>query len=283
MAKHFFFLLSITFLFAIANADQSPQSNITKGTIIYTNSAKNFWPSHSGHFAFGFYNSGANVFRVGIWLVGSPKNTILWTAARNDPGVPAGASLAFAEDGRVLVRGPAGEILLVIVEPTQMPSVASMLDSGKFVLYTSNSEIVWSSFDYPTNTLLVGQTLERGKSLYSSLSETNDSIGNFRLLMLGDGNLIAIPVRIFPDYASDGRLYLQNSTGGTVQNIFNGGYSVEDTVFYRATFDIDGVLRLYRHRIGAAAIVPSMVQTQFAFALQASSPLIPSKRIKGVC
>ena len=54
-----------------------------------------------------------------------------------------------------------------------------MHDNGNFVLYDSNSRIIWQSFDHPTNTLLPGQRLPPGKEIFSSASETDYGRGIF--------------------------------------------------------------------------------------------------------
>lgn len=69
-------------------------------------------------------------------------------------------------------------------------SFASMLDSGNFVLYNNRSDMVWSSFDFPTDTILVGQSLDSGSKLISSVSETNCSTERFCLNMQVDGNIV---------------------------------------------------------------------------------------------
>ncbi|KAJ0040001.1 hypothetical protein Pint_27184 [Pistacia integerrima] len=128
-----------------------------------------------------------------------------------------------------------------------------------------------SSFDHPKDTLLVGQKLVQGSFLYSSVSKTNQSIGKFKLSMQKDGNLYAFPVESIPEgkyvywtsnapgagrnvslnLEHDGRLYLRNaSTGSDVKNLTEDGNSVNVTILYRATFDVDGILRLYQHQIG---------------------------------
>ncbi|KAK9195782.1 hypothetical protein WN943_003907 [Citrus x changshan-huyou] len=236
---------------------QTPQSNITTSSTLYTNSSPNFWPSPSGHFAFGFYPTG-NGFRAGIWLIGSgPANDIIdvWTARRTDPVVSSGAALQFSVDGsKVLLRNSNGEVQL-IAEPTRTAVAAAMLDSGNFVLCDSSSQTVWASFDHPTDTLLVGQKLAKDSELYSSMSLTNQSIGNFKLWMQSDGNLNAFPLRSIQDdkygywssYTSGaghnvtlnldqyGILYLGNSTGFIVKNLTDGRPSVNGTTLYRAT------------------------------------------------
>jgi hypothetical protein len=159
---------------------QSLQSNITTSSTLYTKSTPNFWPSSSGHFAFGFYLSG-NGFTVGIWVVGSLKNTIVWTPRPNVSAVSPGAALVFSIDGRLFLLSSTGQVQRPLAQTTQAAAVASMHDSGNFVLYNSSSKIIWASFDYLTDTLLVAQKLVPKKILYSSISKTDTSIGNFKL------------------------------------------------------------------------------------------------------
>ena len=45
---------------------------------------------------------------------------------------------------------------------------AAMLDSGNFVLYDNDSNVIWESFDFPTDTILGGQNLS-SKELVSSV------------------------------------------------------------------------------------------------------------------
>jgi hypothetical protein len=262
-------LLLLFCLFSIRKA-LSLQPNISSGSTLYTNSTPSFWPSPSGHFAFGFYPTG-NGFKVGIWVVGSPKNTIVWTSRRNDPVISPGAALVFSTDGRLLLLSSTGQVQPV-AETTQTASVASMHDSGNFVLYNSSSKIIWASFDSPTDTLLVLQKLVPENMLYSSISETDTSIGNFKLSLNRDGSLYAFPIRSLQDVkyiywssfsksigrnltlnlAADSRFYLSSSSGLAVLNLTAGGHLVDGSkVLYRATFDVDGILRLYRHQMGS--------------------------------
>lgn len=284
MAKRIYIFLLIVYLLSKSKA-QSPQSNknITPGSTLYTNSIPNFWLSASGRFAFGFYPSG-NGFRVGIWIVGSSSPTnntiVVWTARREDPVVSSGAALQFSVDGsRVLLRNSNDEVQS-IAELNKSAVAASMLDSGNFVLYDSGPRIVWASFDQPTDTLLAGQKLSQNTALRSSTSLTNQSVGNFELSMEPWGSLTAFPKISLPrtkyaywssftdsaagqnvtlNLGGDGRLYLENSTGYTVKNLTEGGLSVNRTNLYRATFDVDGIFRLYQHQVGTNGSLSSKI------------------------
>ncbi|KAJ4715255.1 Receptor-like protein kinase 1 [Melia azedarach] len=280
MAKKFCLLFIVLFIFLLSESEaQSPQANnITPGSTLYTNSTPSFWSSPSGHFAFGFYRNG-NGFRVSIWLVGSPKNTVVWTARRRDAVISTGAALSFSTEGRIVLRSFSGEIQL-IAEPLEKAVIASVLDSGNFVLYNSNFKIVWASFDEsPTDTILVGQKLAKDTALYSSVSASNQSVGNFNLWMQAGGNLNAYPVRSIQEgqygywssftaglgknlalnLEQDGRLFLGNSTGFIAKNLTEGGLSVDSTTLYRASLDVDGIFRLYQHQIGTKGSLNSKI------------------------
>ncbi|KAH9717725.1 non-specific serine/threonine protein kinase [Citrus sinensis] len=257
MAKRIYIFLLIVYLLSKSKA-QSPQSNknITPGSTLYTNSTPNFWLSASGRFAFGFYPSG-NGFRVGIWIVGSSSPTnntiVVWTARREDPVVSSGAALQFSVDGsRVLLLNSNDEVQS-IAELNKSAVAASMLDSGNFVLHPA---------------------------LRSSTSLPNQSVGNFELSMEPWGSLTAFPKISLPrtkyaywssftdsatgqnvtlNLGGDGRLYLENSTGYTVKNLTEGGLSVNRTNLYRATFDVDGIFRLYQHQVGTNGSLSSKI------------------------
>ncbi|XP_042016423.1 G-type lectin S-receptor-like serine/threonine-protein kinase LECRK3 [Salvia splendens] len=143
-----------------------------------------------------------------------------------------------------------------------------MLDNGNFILYDSNSRIIWQSFDHPTNTLLQGQRLPPGKVLFSSASETDYGRGIFKLSMQGDGNLVQYPV-ISPSSAayayystgtagaggnvslnldSDGRLYLLNGSL-PLRNISRGRFPTQGSINLMR-LDVGGIFRIYSLSLG---------------------------------
>ncbi|XP_060182847.1 G-type lectin S-receptor-like serine/threonine-protein kinase LECRK3 [Lycium barbarum] len=215
-------------------------------------------------FAFGFYEQTIG-YAVGISIVGMPKKTAVWTANRNNPAVLSSAVLLLTSDGLILQVG--GKEIFVI-NPSQAIASASMLDTGNFVLYNSDHDIIWQSFDSPTNTLLPGQHLSAGQELFSSASEADDSFGIFRLKMQNDGNLVQYPVQTPDDapYAyfatetntpgnnvtlnldDDGHLYLLNSTI-SILNLTKGGYPRERTIIYLMKIDVDGIFRVHSHSL----------------------------------
>ncbi|KAJ0017950.1 hypothetical protein Pint_12070 [Pistacia integerrima] len=251
----FFLLLSANFL----ATTQQGHFNTSLGSSL-TPTRNSSWLSPSGFYGFGFYQQG-NGFCVGIFIAGIPQKTVVWKANRDSPPVPANVTLLLTGGGRLILQSAEGEETSIVNTPEPVAK-ASMLDSGNFILYNSDEEIIWQSFRNPTNIVLPGQGLLAGEELYSSVSETDQSTGIFRLKMQHDGNLVQYP-KDTPDssayayYSSstygrgdnvslnlDGHLYLLNYTGFTIKNLVPGGYSTEETI-YLMKVDADGIFRLY--------------------------------------
>ncbi|XP_074337646.1 G-type lectin S-receptor-like serine/threonine-protein kinase LECRK2 [Apium graveolens] len=196
MANSHFILLLLLFAICCVAAQQRRSSKIGQGSFL-TLAGNSSWLSPSGLFAFGFYQQKINQYRIGIFLAGFPLNkTVVWTANRNDPFYVSGSTLRLTTDGRLVVeqQTPNSITIADIVKLDQSISSASMLDSGNFVLYNSSQEMIWQSFDHPTDTILPGQILSNGQELFSSMSESDHSTGIFRLKMQSDSNLVLYPV-----------------------------------------------------------------------------------------
>ncbi|XP_073099801.1 G-type lectin S-receptor-like serine/threonine-protein kinase LECRK3 [Elaeis guineensis] len=260
--SYILFLSIFSSAFALGAA-QPRQSNISLDTSLHTTTNPTSWHSPNGRFAFGFYPEGTG-FSIGIWLVPSPENsTVIWTADRDDPPVTKDAVLKLTTEGLKLLLQNSEERLISNISTGNNASSASMLDSGNFVIYDSNSDVIWETFDHPTDTIMAGQVLGAGSQLVSGASETNHSSGKFHLILLNDGNLVLYPVAS-PDGSEDsyydsqtsgkgyqslnlddkGWLYLLNDN---VTYNLTSGYQSGTALVYRATLGVDGIFRLYSH------------------------------------
>ncbi|KAM6559843.1 hypothetical protein CsatA_029082 [Cannabis sativa] len=218
-----------------------------------------YWLSNSGQFAFGFYKQG-NGFAIGIWFDKIKEKTVIWTANRDQQQpLPQSTTLVLNDFAN-------------FVSPDQPAASASLLDSGNFVLYNSDSEAIWQSFENPTDTLLSGQILETGKELVSAVSVSNHSSGEFQLIMQTDGVLVLypaikdhleyhaywdtgtywkVPPKISLSLRPNGQLELLNSTSkASVYTLHPANWiHPMNHVSFRLTIDVDGILRLYSHSL----------------------------------
>uniref|UniRef100_A0A7N2MS31 Receptor-like serine/threonine-protein kinase n=1 Tax=Quercus lobata TaxID=97700 RepID=A0A7N2MS31_QUELO len=254
-----FFLLSSIFT---VNAQQG--KSIVKPGSILTPTTNSSWLSPSGLYAFGFYKQG-NGYAVGVFLAGIPQKTVVWTANRDNPPVSTQVTLNFTSDGRLVLQSAQGtETSVANFDPA---SSASMLDTGNFVVYNSDNQSIWESFQNPTDTLLPTQRLLPNDSvvLKSSVSESNQSTGRFRAVMQQDGYVALYPVgtNLTLEYGywstsngvpngnlnldDQGLLYVTNSIFNlTVSQSRN---SAKGTVLYRLRMEDDGFLRLYSYNL----------------------------------
>ncbi|KAF5201654.1 G-type lectin S-receptor-like serine/threonine-protein kinase LECRK1 [Thalictrum thalictroides] len=148
-----------------------PFNNITIGSSIYTSSSSSnqtsnssYWLSPSGVFAFGFYPLCYNCdqYNVAIWI-NRPSNKVVVWSNNNEP-IYSGSSIQLSHDGVFTIHQLAADSTTTtkpLFNHTLGPATyALMQDTGNFVVYNSDSNIVWQSFDYPSDTILQGQTLK---------------------------------------------------------------------------------------------------------------------------
>lgn len=261
----------ILFLFSYANGRAQPilSQSISRNSSLYPKRNPTSRRSPSGYFASGFYQEGQG-FSVAIWLSdGTPDKRVVWTANRDDPPVSANATLVLTDDGKLALIVQGGQTKSIAGELSgRLIYSASMLDNGNFVLYSSNSKIIWQSFDHPTDTILPGQRVLPSiwLILESSVSRANHTTGGFRLI-LASGGLWLAPngtpennVGYYWRFNSDnvfnlnlddnGHIYLVTSNNAILSNLTDGWPSSNGTVvIYRATLDQDRIFLLYSHSI----------------------------------
>ncbi|TYJ38926.1 hypothetical protein E1A91_A04G028700v1 [Gossypium mustelinum] len=145
--------------------------------------------SYGNAFELGFFSLGStNVYLV-IRMKNVATKDIVWVANRDLPFTGSSTILTINDDGcLVIANGRA--TYRVSDDPSSSQNVsATLLDSGNLVLRDGNMDILWQSFDYPSNTFLPGMKFgynnKTGKvwSLTSWLDQADPNKGNFVLKM----------------------------------------------------------------------------------------------------
>lgn len=121
--------------------------------------------SPSQNFELGFFTPKNSTYTyLGIWYKQIHIKNIVWVANRDKPLLNHNGTLAFNNDGKLIILNHKGNVFWASNSsgPAKNP-VAQLLDTGNFVLKNfedeNSDEILWQSFDYPSNTLLPGMKL----------------------------------------------------------------------------------------------------------------------------
>ncbi|KAJ6885707.1 hypothetical protein NC651_026378 [Populus alba x Populus x berolinensis] len=145
--------------------------------------------SAGNRFELGFFSPVNSTNRyVGIWYSNiSAETQVLWVANRNKPINDSSGMMTISEDGNLVVLNGQGEVLWssnVSIGFNQ--STAQLTDDGNLVMKAGpNGNLVWQSFQQPTDTYLPKMRLSANartgnKTLLMSWRSSSDpSVGNF--------------------------------------------------------------------------------------------------------
>ncbi|XP_059430936.1 G-type lectin S-receptor-like serine/threonine-protein kinase RLK1 [Corylus avellana] len=268
------FSLAHTLFFLLLLLPTSAVAQITVGRSLSTTDNSS-WLSPSGEFAFGFHQlSGSDFFLLSIWYDQIPDRTIVWYP-NGGKIAPRGSKVDLTADRGLVLTSSQGEELWTSSDDQSLTGVVAygvMNDTGNFVLEDSNFKKLWESFQYPSDTMLPTQIMERGGVLSSRQSETNFSKGRFQLRFLQEGNLVLNTINL-PTVDPNDPYYKTGITAGDLntsnsgkQLVFNAsGYfyilreneeritieqrilSTENNLYFRVTLNFDGIFTLYSH------------------------------------
>ncbi|WVZ85594.1 hypothetical protein U9M48_032503 [Paspalum notatum var. saurae] len=138
--------------------------------------------SSNGKFALGFFHAGSKSnntlnWYLGIWYNKVPNLTQVWVANGDSPLTNLTTSeLTISDNGNLVILNQATKSIVwsTKANTTTKNTVAILLNSGNLILRDSanSSEVLWQSFDYPTDTFLPGAKLGWDKGF--SINSTKD-------------------------------------------------------------------------------------------------------------
>ncbi|KAM7474000.1 hypothetical protein LguiB_021243 [Lonicera macranthoides] len=121
-------------------------------------------------------------FLVIVWLPLEPFDelVVLWCANRDNP-VRENATLHFTADSGLELKDVDGTLVWSTNTSALPVTRLNISDGANLMLLDSNDNVIWQSFDYPTDTWLPNQNISSNKGLTSSNSSSNFSTGLFSL------------------------------------------------------------------------------------------------------
>ncbi|XVF77744.1 hypothetical protein PTKIN_Ptkin14bG0071500 [Pterospermum kingtungense] len=167
-------------LFCLLTTSTS-NSTLTPGHSVKDNNSDTLI-SADGSFQLGFFSPGNFTNRyLGIWYNTKkiPIRTVVWVANRETPISNSSGVLRISSQGILQLSSSTNSIFWSSnsSRPPQNP-VAELLDSGNLVVRDRAENILWQSFDHPSDTLLPGMKLGKnfiaGKETFLSSWKSAD-------------------------------------------------------------------------------------------------------------
>ncbi|NP_001312908.1 epidermis-specific secreted glycoprotein EP1-like [Nicotiana tabacum] len=112
-------------------------------------------------FQFCFYNTTPNAWTLALRMGTVRSESLMrwvWEANRGNP-VKENATFSLGTDGNLVLAEANGRIAWQTNTAKKGVTGFKLLPNGNFVLHNSKGKFIWQSFDHPTDTLLVGQSL----------------------------------------------------------------------------------------------------------------------------
>ncbi|KAM7469721.1 hypothetical protein LguiA_007904 [Lonicera macranthoides] len=142
-------------------------------------------------FVFGFLkNRSSNAIKDGSFLViawlpvylfnNLAEPVVLWCANRDNP-VRENATLHFTADSGLELKDVDGTLVWSTNTSALPVTRLNISDGANLMLLDSKDNVIWQSFDYPTDTWLPNQKISSNKGLTSSNSSSNLGTGLFSL------------------------------------------------------------------------------------------------------
>ncbi|XP_049353212.1 G-type lectin S-receptor-like serine/threonine-protein kinase At4g27290 [Solanum verrucosum] len=148
--------------------------------------------SAGGSFALGFFTPRNSTFTyLGIWYNTIPEQTVIWIANR-ESRIPQNSTAVFTigNDGNFVIFEVKDQLIWSsnVSSITSNFTVGALLDNGNLVLIHGESDLLWQSFDHPTDTLMPDMKLDPGgqmrrfyilkqNSIYFRFDDSNEYAG----------------------------------------------------------------------------------------------------------
>uniref|UniRef100_A0A0D3HHT7 Receptor-like serine/threonine-protein kinase n=1 Tax=Oryza barthii TaxID=65489 RepID=A0A0D3HHT7_9ORYZ len=222
--------------------------------------------SPDGTFAAGLYGVSPTVFTFSVWFARAAGRTVVWSANRARPVHSKRSRLKLSgRRGALVLTDYDGEVVWnSTVSASATAARARLHDSGNLAIEDGSGNVLWQSFDHPTDTLLPTQRIAAGEAMVSADKLLAAGFYSFRfsdyamLSLVYDNHEMSSIYWPNPYYS-----YWQNSRkiyNFTREAFFDasGHFSSSDNATFgaadlgknvavrrRLTLDTDGNLRLY--------------------------------------
>ncbi|CAA7402354.1 unnamed protein product [Spirodela intermedia] len=185
-----------------------------------------------------WYNTTPGAYFVALRMGTSRSESVrrwVWEANRGRP-VGENATLTFGTDGNLVIAEADGTVAWSTGTANKGVVGLRVLPNGNIVLYDKKDRFLWQSFDHPTDTLMIGQSLPVGgaKKLISRKSISDGSPGPYTLVMGTDSPILYVDAspKPLPYFRYDPDMGYSKTNGRVTFQ-----YNAPDNVSYELTLN----------------------------------------------
>ncbi|XP_015937508.1 G-type lectin S-receptor-like serine/threonine-protein kinase At4g27290 [Arachis duranensis] len=213
--------------------------------------------SKNGLFELGFFRPGnsTNCY-LGIWYKKMAMHAVVWVANRVDPINGFSGKLTMDDIGNLILKNNDSVVWSTASQREPQNPVAQLMDSGNLVIWNGggaeSDDILWQSFDYPTDTYLpgmkIGRDLRNGSDwrLTSWKSVDDPSPGNFSWgLALSDYPEFAIMngTKKFSRFGPWNGMYFSGLPNVSVDSVIEFNYvDNQNEIYYTSSSKNDSII-----------------------------------------
>ncbi|KAL3504123.1 hypothetical protein ACH5RR_033964 [Cinchona calisaya] len=191
MGSLIFFLAFVSFHSALVTCAPFTEflyPNFTASFLQFVDRGGTFLLSRNETFRAAIFNPGAQQTRFYLCVIHSDSNTIIWSANRNAPVSNSGKMMLTSRG--INITELDGDSKWSTPSLQSLVSALQLNEAGNLVLLDQSNATLWESYRYPTDTIVIGQVLPFGTTLYSAVSSDDLSSGDYSLALTASNAIL---------------------------------------------------------------------------------------------
>lgn len=179
MGSFLLFSVVVSFFTLISGSSFSEflYPNFTASHYQFIDNSGTFLSSQNGTFEAGIFNPGSQGNNFYLCIIHVASHTIIWSANRDSP-ISSSGKMTLTDKG-IGIADEAGNPKWATPPLKSEVHALLLTEMGNLVLLDRFNGTLWESFQFPTDTVVIGQQLPVGTFLKSAVSDNDLSTGEY--------------------------------------------------------------------------------------------------------
>ncbi|KAK4788029.1 hypothetical protein SAY86_019348 [Trapa natans] len=162
--------------------------NFTASNLQFVENSGTFLSSRNGSFKAAIFNPRSNQINFYLCVIHVASNMIIWSANRDSP-ISNSGKMYLTQEG-ISIFDEKGNLKWSTPKISARVNAMMLNELGNLILLDRYNGSLWESFHQPTDTILMGQLFPVSGSLFSALSNSDLSVGDYNLTLTSSDVLL---------------------------------------------------------------------------------------------